>query len=223
MKPYYERDGITIYNADCRDVLPGVSADLLCTDPPYGIGVARRDFVGGSKKITAFAGRMVPTRDYGHSNWDDKPVDGELLQLAMSRCPAQIIFGGNYFDLGPARGYFVWDKGRRKMSFADAEMAWTNLDSVVRVIQWKWNGFIQQAGHPKEQRFHPTQKPQGVMSWVLQQVPTAESVLDPFMGVGSTLIAARDLGRRAIGIELEEKYCEIAAQRLEKTALAKAA
>jgi len=226
MKPYYEKNGIEIYHADARDVLPDLKADLLLTDPPYGIGAANRSFGGGAGVKRHMTGllrgkKAVPKRDYGHATWDDKPVADDLLMLAQGCCPHQIIFGGNYFNLGPARCFLVWDKLRGNTDYADAELAWTNFNRTVRVIRWKWNGFLQQV---KEERHHPTQKPVGVMAWAIEQAPKeCASILDPFMGAGSALVAARDLGRRAIGIELEERYCEITARRLEETALALAA
>lgn len=197
----------------CRESKP----TFLCTDPPYGLGAARRSFGGAGvvRHMTGLcAGKAVPKRDYGDSAWDDKPVDRDLLELARSRCPHQIIFGGNYFDLGTARCFLVWDKLRGNTCYADAELAWTNFNRSVRVIRWKWNGFLQQVREP---RFHPTQKPLGVMLWAIEQAPKeCSSILDPFMGSGTTLVASRNLKRHAIGIELEERYCEIAANRLEE-------
>lgn len=217
-KPFYKEKGVVIYHGDARELLPRLApVDLLCTDPPYGLGAARRNFGGTSVKrhMTGIcSGKAVPKRDYGDSAWDDVPVDHETLEKAMALAPWQIIFGGNYFNLGPARCYLVWDKLRGETRYADAELAWTNLDRAVRVIRWKWNGFLQQHPEDKEQRYHPTQKPLPVMLWALRQAPPAEVVLDPFMGSGTTLVAAKQLGRKAIGIEIEEKYCEIAVDRL---------
>jgi DNA modification methylase len=220
MTPYYgPHAGITIYHADCREVLPGLSADLLLTDPPYGLGAARRHFGGDriKRRMTGLiVGKVVPKRDYGDAAWDDSPVDQALLALAISRCPLQIIWGGNYFDLGPARCYLVWDKLRGETDYADAELAWTNFDRAVRIIRWRWNGFLQQnGGADKEPRWHPAQKPLSVMAWALKQAPdTVASVLDPWLGSGTTLIAAKAAGITATGIEIEERYCEIAAKRL---------
>lgn len=224
-KPYYEQDGITIYHGDNRELLRGLpKADLLLTDPPYGLGAARRNFGGQGVKrhMTGIvAGKAIPKRDYGDSDWDDIPADVKVLQLAMEQTRYHIIFGGNYFDLGPSRCYLVWDKLRGETDYADAELAWTNLDRAVRVIRWKWNGFLQQnSGKDKEQRFHPTQKPLSVMVWSLNQAPDdCQSVLDPWAGSGTTLVAAKALGRTAIGIEIEEKYCEVAAKRLSQQVL----
>jgi DNA modification methylase len=224
-KPYYEQDGITIYHGDNREILPVLpAADLLLTDPPYGLGAARRNFGGQGVKrhMTGIvAGKAVPKRDYGDSAWDDAPADMDSLRLAIERSRYQIIFGGNYFNLGPARCYLVWDKLRGETDYADAELAWTNLDRAVRVIRWKWNGFLQQnSGKDKEERFHPTQKPLSVMVWSLNQAPDdCLTIVDPWAGSGTTLVAAKNLGRKAIGIEIEERYCEIAANRLSQSVL----
>lgn len=222
MKPYYSEDGIQIFMGDCREILPDLPVvDLLCTDPPYGLGASRRNFGGNGVKrhmTGILAGKCVPKRDYGDSGWDDQPADTETIQQAIGKAAHQIIFGGNYFNLGPARCYLVWDKLRGDTCYADAELAWTNLDRAVRVIRWRWNGFLQEG--VKEERYHPTQKPLPVMKWAIRQAPPeCVTILDPFMGSGTTLRAAKDLNRRAIGIELEERYCEIAAKRLSQGVL----
>lgn len=224
MKPYYEQDGITIYHGDCREVLPTLeSADLVLTDPPYGLGAARRDFSGAGVKqhMTGLvSGKCVPKRDYGDAAWDDVAVDPETLTLALSKGRCAIVWGGNYFDLPKTRCWLIWDKLRGNTDYADAELAWTNLDRTVRVIRWRWNGFLTEHDPRDAERVHPTQKPVGVMSWALRQAPSdCETILDPFMGSGTTLRAAKDLGRKAIGIEIEEKYCEIAARRMSQRVL----
>jgi len=226
MKPYYQEDGITIYHGDCREYLMeaivadrfNLNSDLLLTDPPYGLGAARKHFGGNGVKrhMTGLcSGKAIPKTDYGDSAWDDIPADADLIEAARSLSKFQIIWGGNYFSLGCARCYLVWDKLRGETDYADAELAWTNLDKAVRVIRWRWNGFLQEDQANKEKRVHPTQKPLAVMRWCIQQAPTdCLTILDPFMGSGTTLRAAKDLGRQAIGIEIEERYCEIAAKRL---------
>ena len=211
MTPYYEHGGITIYHGDCRDVLPKLGTfDLLMADPPYGIGAARKGFNSGLG--------VSPQRDYGDADWDDQPADIYVLRAAKSMCENAVIWGGNYFDLGPARCYLVWDKLRDgDTGYADAELAWTNLKSTVRIIRWKWHGFIKEA---PEDRYHPTQKPIAVIKWAIAQAPEGKSVLDPYMGSGTTLRAAKDMGFTAVGIEREERYCEIAAKRLSQEVLA---
>jgi DNA modification methylase len=218
MKPYYEQDGITIYHGDCRDVLAHESSlrvgagtyDLLLTDPPYGINVAGDGTIGTSKR-----GQV---KDYGVTTWDDEPAH-EGVAVSRALCRHQIIFGGNYYDLPPARCWLVWDKDNTG-DFADCELAWTNLKKAVRRLRYRWNGMLQEPGCPREHRQHPTQKPEAVIRWALMQAPQdVRRVLDPFMGSGTTLVAAKRLGRQAVGIEREERYCEIAAERLRQGAL----
>lgn len=219
MKPYYEHAGITIYHGDCRELLSSLTADLLCTDPPYGLGAARRVFGGNGVKrhITGLVkGKAIAKRDYGDAGWDDQPAAQDLIDLCLLSAPQQIIWGGNYFRLPLARCWLVWDKLRGETDYADGEMAWTNLDRALRIIRWKWNGFLQET---PEDRVHPTQKPLGVMKWTLSQAEEWKSVIDPFMGSGTTLRAAKDMGRSAVGIELDERYCEIAARRLSQEVL----
>lgn len=212
MTPYYQNDGITIYHGDSLDVLPliGCKYDLLLADPPYGIGEA------GGKNSTR--DNKAPATNYGVKRWDDKTAE-EALTLARSMCKHQIVFGGNYYHLPPTSCWLVWDKDNTG-DFADCELAWTNLKKAVRKITYRWNGMLQQPGRPKEFRVHPTQKPEPVMVWALQHAPSdVQTVLDPFMGSGTTLVAAKRLGKQATGIELEERYCEEAAIRLSQGAL----
>jgi DNA modification methylase len=230
MTPYYEESGITIYHGDCRDVLDREAAmrtgratyDLLLTDPPYGIGEAGKNHASRGKPFGSAGTNRTQkayATEYGHSDWDDKPAD-EAVAIARSLCRWQIVFGGNYYDLPPASCWLVWDKDNGKSDFADCELAWTNLKKAVRKLTYRWNGMLQEPGVPREHRQHPTQKPEAVIRWALMQAPQdALTVLDPFMGSGTTLVAAKRLGRRAIGIEREERYCAIAAERLRQGAL----
>ena len=213
IEPYYDRDGITIYHGDARELLPMMSADLLLTDPPYGIGEAR----GRNKS----RGKIAVSRDYGDADWDDVAPPEWIFGLMRQQTRWQIIFGGNFFPLPPSSCWLVWDKDNGNTDFADCELAWTNLPKAVRRITWRWQGMLQEVmGSAKEERYHPTQKPLAVMRWAIQQAPEDSAViLDPFMGSGTTLRAAKDLGRRAIGIELNERYCEIAAKRLAQEVL----
>jgi DNA modification methylase len=225
MKPYFEDDAVTIYHADCRDILPSLGpVDLVLTDPPYGLGAARRNFSGGGvrRHMTGLvAGKAIPKRDYGDAAWDDVPAEQATIDALRNLSTWQIIFGGNYFVLPPARCWLVWDKLRGDTDYADAELAWTNLDRTVRVKRFRWNGFLQEhSGRDKEQRWHPTQKPVFVTRWAVEQAPAGvATILDPFMGSGTTLRAAKDLGRKAIGIEIEERYCEIAAKRMAQSVM----
>jgi DNA modification methylase len=220
MKPYYEHAGITIYHGESRELLEagGLKADLLCTDPPYGIGMSH-GAIGGKSGKGGFGGRKFcrsyPAKDFGDSDWDDAPASDGLIEMCRRAAPAQLIWGGNYFNLPPSMRWLVWDKRNDGTGFADCELAWTNQKAAVRIFRYRWNGMLQEhGGRAKELRLHPTMKPLALMKWCIGFFPKADSVLDPFMGSGTTLVAAKALGLSAIGIEREEKYCETAAQRL---------
>lgn len=198
-----------LWLGDCREVLPTLpKVDLLLTDPPYGIGEA-----AGKNKSRGLA--AAPT-DYGCDNWDDEPIQDELISFMREMAKHQIIFGGNYYALPATSCVLVWDKDNGATDFADCELAWTNLKKAVRLKKWRWNGMLQENMAAKEQRRHPTQKPVPVMEWAIGQAPAnVVSVLDPFMGSGTTGVACMNLGKRFIGIERERKYFDIACERIE--------
>lgn len=213
MTPYFDDGTTTIYHGDCSVIAPQLEAvDLLCTDPPYGIGEAR-----GKNKSRS---KIAKAKDYGDAAWDDAPPAAWVLDMLRSRSRFQIIFGGNYFSLPPSSCWLVWDKENGDNDFADCELAWTNWPTAVRRKRYRWAGMLQEAGVPKEQRVHPTQKPLFVMSWAIGLCPERPTtLLDPFAGSGTTLRAAKDLGIRSIGIEADERYCEIAARRMSQQTL----
>ena len=215
-RPYYEDASCTIYHGDCRVILPVLdSVDLLLTDPPYGIG-ADRNLRADKQHGKAVA----PSRDYGPGDWDSTPPPRWLVEQAIEKARFAIVWGGNHLGLPASTCWLVWDKDNGDNGYADCELAWTNLNSAVRRIRYRWMGMLQEhAGRDKEDRWHPTQKPTSVMRWAIGQAPAANTILDPFMGSGTTLRAAKDLGRKAIGIELEERYCEVAAKRLAQGSL----
>ena len=204
--PYYQDEAVTIYNADCRKVLPFLERfDLLLTDPPYGIDAARHR---NSQKWG--------WRDYGNATdrqWDESTPPSWLLDMIQDAAETAIVWGGNYYTLPPSMGWLVWDKGQRDFSLADAELAWTNRDKATRCFDYS------RGEAAKDGRVHPTQKPLALMRWCLSLVPDAVTVLDPFMGSGTTLVAAKLEGRKAVGIEISEKYCEVAANRLRQGVL----
>lgn len=213
--PYYDDGaGIVIYCADCRDVLPHLGPmDLLLTDPPYGIDADNR------ARILS-RGKLATPRDYGESNWDSCTPSLETIYQASYLCNTNVIWGGNYFGLPASSCWLVWDKDNGSNDFADCELAWTNMRRAVRKFKYRWNGMLQErAGDGKEVRVHPTQKPLALMKWCLGLVPGAQTILDPFMGSGTTLVAAKLEGRKAVGIEINERYCEIAAKRLSQGVL----
>ncbi len=215
MKPYYDHAGITIYCGDAREILPTLpKVDLILTDPPYGIKADNR------KKILSRE-KLAKARDYGESNWDNSSPPSWIFGLIQEKAKNVIIWGGNYFPLPPSSCWLVWDKDNGENDFADCELAWTNLNKAVRRKLYRWNGMLQQKmGDEKEVRFHPTQKPLDVMTWAIKQAPeTCKTIMDPYMGSGSTFRAAKDLGRKCIGIEINESYCKIAGRRLQQEVL----
>jgi site-specific DNA-methyltransferase (adenine-specific) len=210
MNPYFERDGITIYHGDCREILPMLEpggVDLVLTDPPYGLN----GLIRGGRGLTA-GGSKEWRQHFEHGLSWDNAIDDLLLARVVSAAPQAIIWGGNYYDLPPKRGWLIWDKCQEHSS-GHAELAWTTLDQPVRVFRMSR---VEAYGKGKD---HPTQKPLRLFSWCLGFAPTAQRILDPFMGSGTTLVAAHQVGRRATGIEIEERYCEIAARRLEQAVL----
>ena len=210
MTPYYDEAGITIYHGDCREVAPSLApVDLVLTDPPYGINHK-------TNYATAGRGALAKCSDYPAVHGDDRPFDPEWL-LSVGR--GRILWGGNYYANRPENvsGWLVWDKERPDtLDQATCELAWTDCVKGVRRFRHLWNGMLRASERERGSLVHPTQKPVALMKWCmgLRWTRDYEVVIDPFMGSGSTLIAAKDIGRRAIGIEIEERYCEIAANRL---------
>lgn len=197
-----------LYCADCMEVLPTLpKVDAVITDPPYGINE-------NHKKI-ASRGKLATPVDYGEVNWDKKPITKELVDLCVSKGDASIIWGGNYFEVSPSSKWLVWDKINGENDFADCELAWTNIKGAVRQFRHMWNGMLRDSERDT-QRVHPTQKPVVLMQWCIQQAGMPETVLDPFMGSGTTGFACMNLDRKFIGIELEPKYFDIACRRIEQ-------
>jgi len=191
LKPYYEDTHCTIYHGDCREILPEIpKVDLVLTDPPYGIG---RLMKGG--KNTGHWNKLSCGNE-----WDYFAPD---LTDIIKKGEKYIIWGGNYFNLPPSRCFFFWYKTNSVPTMADGELAITSLDKNARVYK-----------HSVISGEHPTQKPIKLMKWCIEQAGEPQTILDPFMGSGTTLRATKDLNRKAIGIEMEEKYCEIAVKRL---------
>ena len=196
----------TLYLGDCAEVLSMIDkVDAVITDPPYGINE-------NSKKV-ASRGNMAAPKDYGHFDWDKSPPPDELIELIRTKGKYQAFFGGNYFTLPPTSCWLVWDKLNGDNDFADCELAWTNWHKAVRRLQWRWNGMIRQGN---EERYHPTQKPLEVMKWVIELCPKSDTILDPFMGSGTTGVAAIQMGKKFIGIEREKQYFDIACKRIEQ-------
>lgn len=206
----------TLYLGDCLEILPTLNkVDAVITDPPYGIGEAAGKAKTRTSGLTSkIRNAQEYRRDYGDSNWDDKTAD-EAVSLAISKATNSIVFGGNYYDLPPTSCWLIWDKLNGTTDFADCELAWTNLKKAVRIKKLLWNGCMRAERHIE--RVHPTQKPIGIMEWCAGHLPpNSSTILDPFMGSGTTGVACMNLGRKFIGIEIEPKYFEIACERIEQ-------
>lgn len=204
----------TLYLGDCMDILPTLDkVDAVITDPPYGIGESSKKVESRQRKIGGNSKAMADQRDYGDFEWDKSPPSNELIELIRIKGNHQAFFGGNYFALPPTSCWLIWDKLNGDNDFADCELCWTNWHKAVRRLQWRWNGMIRQGN---EERYHPTQKPLEVMKWVITLCPKSETILDPFMGSGTTGVAAIQMGRKFIGIEREQKYFDIACKRIEQ-------
>ena len=203
--PYYQDDAVTIYCGDCREILPQLPKhDLLLTDPPYGIAEL------WDKPYVAKSGcsRLWGTES---NSWDAfAPV--ELVQSSIGQCDKSIVWGGNYFPIWPSRGFLVWDK-KQDFSGADSELAFVSWKMAPKTFRYS------RVELANEGKSHPTQKPLPLIRWCLSFAPNAETILDPFAGSCTTGVAAKLEGRKATLIELEERYCEIGANRLSQGVL----
>jgi hypothetical protein len=192
----------TLYCAPCEEVLPLIGrVDAVITDPPYGIGA-------GKMNLGKWASSRLPKLD-----WDSEAPPVETFQAIIEASDFHIIWGGNYFPLPPSRCFLVWDKGAgfKGRDFAEAELAWCSRNANARVFA---HDPLARGDYKGKQ--HPTQKPVALMGWCIQLAPAAESILDPFMGSGTTGVAAIQLGRKFIGIERDPAYFEIACKRIEQ-------
>jgi len=215
LRPYHEEPAVTIYHGDCRQIVPLLgNFDLLLTDPPYGLNVDRTMSKQGG---TQYGKAAAAKRHYEATGWDESAPPRWVLEMLRASSKWQILWGGNYYDALPAaRGWLVWDKENGDNQFADCELAWTNLDIAVRKKAHMWNGMIRKGNEARE---HPTQKPLALMQWCIGLAGDVQTILDPFAGSGTTGEAAKLMGKRAVLIEREERYCEIAARRLAQDVL----
>lgn len=184
----------TLYLGDCREMLASIYAhsDCCITDPPYGLGKRMQGGTWGTAEKYADMWR-----------WDVAPSN-EVVGLLTSFTQS-IIWGGHYFSVPPARCWLIWDKQNAVRTVADCEMAWTNLDRPTKQLSLPVG--VHDTGHP-------TQKPERLMEWSV--LFTSGTVVDPFMGSGTTGVACARLGRKFIGIEIEPKYFDIACRRIEE-------
>lgn len=184
----------TLYLGDCREILPAIGqVDAVITDPPYGIGIAANPVRQRHEKLA----------------WDDRPAPGDLIAQVRATAPLSIIWGGNYFNLPPTQCFLIWDKVQPEgLTLSQCEMAWTSMSKPAKLFR------RHVVSYTKE---HPTQKPTELMKWCVLQLPPKVSIIaDPFMGSGTTGVAALSLGRKFIGIETDLRYFDIACRRAEE-------
>jgi len=228
--PYFQTDDVTLYQGDCLEILPHLGkVDAVVTDPPYGIDIAKTGTIGGSRSgdPRIAGGGAVYVGQYKKSEWDHKPLDAAQWAAIRSASNSQIVFGMNHLAgvLGPCSRALVWDKKCKngwEDNFSDCEIAWCSSPGPARAFRHLWMGAIRASERGKSNRQHPTQKPVVLMEWCLSHVD-GETILDPFMGSGTTGVACVKTGRKFIGIELDPAYCEIAKQRIEKAIAERAA
>ena len=214
--PYYERDGITIYCADCRDILPLIAADVIVTDPPYGVSFVAGKRCGDDGWNSRWAGVSI-------AGDNDTSLRDTVLHWWAGN-PA-IVFGSWKATLPDGvREVLVWDKVV-STGMGALDIPWRPSWESIYIIG---HGFRGSRGHgvlrhslptlADERKWHPTPKPLSLMRDLISKCPEG-TILDPFMGSGTTLRAAMDLGRKAIGIEISEEYCRIAVKRLQQSVM----
>ena len=220
MTPYYEHAGITIYHGDCREVLPTVSADALVCDPPYGVNLGRH------AAATETRGWLAKG---AYASYDDTPENFDAivvpaLTLALKRVQRGLVFtsGTGLRALPPydAAGGVFLPAGMGRTCWGFQNFAFCAFYGVAPDLHKGARPTGLFSTETADKVAHPCPKPYGWMTWAVQLASRhGETVLDPFCGSGTTLEAAKNLSRRAIGIEIEERYCEIAAKRLSQEVL----
>ena len=190
----------TLYLGDCMDILPTLDkVDAVITDPPFGVG----NFV----QITGNVRGEAVT-------WNESGPSADFFQILKEKSTHRIIWGANYFNCFEGAGGLVWVKNQPMPNMSKAEMASTSWGNKVELINLTWTNYV----NTKEST-HPCERPVGLYKWCIEQVPKQpQTILDPFMGSGTTGVAAIQLGRKFIGIEREPKYFDIACQRIEQAA-----
>ena len=191
-----------LWHGDCREILPLLpQSDLILTDPPYGIDYGN---AGGFSESSGWKNWR------GTAEWDKERPPAWVFGLMQEKAKSLIVWGGNYFTdlLPPTMRWLVWDKGQRNFTLADCEFAWSSENKAARVLT------LPRAEAAQDGKEHPTQKPVRLMAWCLDMHQKAQTVLDPYMGSGTTGVACAMLGKSFTGIEREREYFDIACERI---------
>ncbi len=196
MKPRVEKIGLaTLYLGDCREIAPGLERPAaIITDPPYGINIA-------ANPVRQAHARMA---------WDASPPGADVFDMLLRLADVQCIWGGNYFPLPPSQCFFIWDKMQpQDFSLAMCEQAWVSRKGPAKMFRESVRSL---------EKEHPTQKPVGLMAWCIECLilPPGGTILDPYMGSGSTGVAAMQMRHPFIGIEIEPRYFDIACRQIEE-------
>ena len=197
---------------DCLAVMPTLGpVDAVVTDPPYGI------FKKTGTDGKMFGKETIYSTDDKAAGWDVKPSLEVFAAIMTTK--KYVVWGGNYFAdiMGASPGVMIWHKKTGNNSYADCEIAWTNATGTTRIFEHQWCGAFKDSERG-QRAVHPTQKPVALMQWCLGFLPDAKTILDPFMGSGTTLVACQKLGRHGIGIEIDPDYFDIACKRVEEAA-----
>lgn len=207
----------TLYLGDCMEGMQEMSDkafDLAIVDPPYGIGFDGENPTMVLNKSDKWKNKQL--RGYTKKDWDKAIPPPEYFSELMRVCKNQIIWGGNYFSLPPSGGWVVWEKQRpADFSLSQAELAWVANSGRVAIFSYLWNGFQKQIPEP---RFHPTQKPVRLYSWLLQNyAKPGQTILDTHLGSGSSVIACLDRGHSVTAYEIDEEYFNLACLRIEQS------
>lgn len=200
-----------IHQGDCLEFmkqLPDKCIDLVVTDPPYGIGYDLQQNEQSDSGRISNGGKW---KKYEYTAWDKKPPSQEYFDEIFRVSKNQIVWGGNYFNLPQSSRWLVWNKVQRGF-MTDGEMAWTSFDGAIKIFDMaRTDAYI----NSKEGKFHPTQKPEALMKWCIGKHSEPDQIIfDPFSGSGTTLVAAKQLGRKFLGCELSERYVKICEERL---------
>ena len=197
---------------DCLQVMPLLGRfDAVVTDPPYGV------FKKTGTDGKMFGKETIYSTDNKAAGWDVRP--GSEVFAAIMATKKYVVWGGNYFAdiMGASPGVMIWHKKTGNNSYADCEIAWTNATGTTRIFEHQWCGAFKDSERG-QRAVHPTQKPVALMEWCLGFLPDAKTILDPFMGSGTTLVACQRMGRHGTGIELDPDYFAIACKRVDEAA-----